>query len=146
MEIKTELDPNSYWQNQTYAILKELHPYKFEVESRDDIVQFIIDRANEVHKFSVDRMAEGIPRIFAMEEARNSILLAGLKFSPTEFIKEVVFDNFQESIDNIKSVSLYLKTKQLFIDRNVNEDIYNHPDNEERLTEDLLQLISADFK
>lgn len=109
MENKLEL--GNCFQKKIYEYLKEYHPYLF--LPPEDAVSIIIDRAKKAEHIYSSEIKKGKNHIDAMEEA-NLALHQDLGFSPTAYLQALYEEHTGKTLDENKTIKIYLQTKQIF--------------------------------
>ncbi|MBW8323701.1 MAG: DUF1896 domain-containing protein [Prolixibacteraceae bacterium] len=112
MKMFDELNTADVFQNRIFKYILDYHPYL--LEDREVAKEIIITRANLARESYKKASLDGKPHYMAMEEA-NTILHAGLEFSPISFLQEIYKSaTHGEDLDDKKAVEIYKKTKDIF--------------------------------
>lgn len=108
-----KINPFSYWEQSLFQVIEISHPYMLEPEEKEQTKLFIIERAKEA-RAAFEKELESFDPISAKEYVRNEVLLAGLSFSPTDFLASFYWNTYEKKLSIIQCIDLYKKTKVIF--------------------------------
>jgi hypothetical protein len=135
----TEINPYSYWEQTLFQMIDISHPYKLK-EDKEELAAFIKERSSQAIESYTSLILEGQDEHQAKELVRNTILYAGLMFSPTDFLSSFFWHTYQKELDVEERIELYNQSKHIF-QKYVSDDFYNNPENENNLEEELTQFF-----
>lgn len=140
-----KINPFSYWEQSLFQVIKISHPYMLEPEEKEQTKLFIIERAKEA-KAVFEKESENSDPISAKEYVRNEVLLAGLMFSPTDFLASFYWEAYEKELSIRQRIDIYQKTKSIFKEfwNNTHASL-DDPDNEQALIEKLSRVCTEDF-
>lgn len=141
-EKAVKINRYSLWQNRVFDILQISHPYMLIEEELESTRKFIVDRAKQAEDHYNSLLDDGIIPVQAEEDTKNTILLEGLRFSPTDYLASFIWQTFHKEVNVEDRVNIYKKVKAIFEDLHVSYTIYDDAEKEKVLTQKLASFFN----